>query len=171
MRFCAVSIRITSKPFWANTWAIPLPIVPAPKTAMDFMDSVDICQILSSFLRSPELKSHQDHNDLLHLDCQGDRIAATQTEGREALLQATIFQGVDQGRENARARGADGMTERDGSTVNIDAIPIPAEFATIGDGLGCKCFVSLDQVEVVDLDIHLLAQFADRVDRGVKQEF
>ena len=30
----AISTRLTLYPFWAKTWAIPLPMVPAPITAI-----------------------------------------------------------------------------------------------------------------------------------------
>src|SRR5690606_17246531 len=32
-----ISIRLTLNPFWAKTWAIPFPMVPAPMTAMCFI--------------------------------------------------------------------------------------------------------------------------------------
>src|SRR5437660_5544874 len=46
---CATSTRRTLKPAWANTWAMPLPIVPAPITP-----TVLICGIALS-------RSHDGH--------------------------------------------------------------------------------------------------------------
>ena len=44
------------------------------------------------------------------------------------------------------------MTERDGSTIDVDLVVIEAELAHAGNGLNCEGFVQFDDVHIVEVD-------------------
>src|SRR6185436_1181245 len=90
-----------------------------------------------------------------------DRSAAAEAQGREAVVALAPAQLVQQGRDDSRSRGADGMAERDGPAVDVDLVPVEAELAPVGDGLRGECLVDLDEVEVADGHVELLEQLAD----------
>ena len=48
------------------------------------------------------------------------------------------------------------MTQRDRSTIDIDARPVPIEFAPVSQSLSRKGFVDLDQVEVAQFEVRTL---------------
>ncbi len=54
------------------------------------------------------------------LDTQCDAHAAADTQGGQALLAARPLQLVEQGGQDARARGADRVTDGDGAAVDVD---------------------------------------------------
>src|SRR3954464_2475355 len=105
---CA-STSTTSMPDCAATWAMPPPICPAPMTPI-----FATC--------------------ILALDHHGDRFAAADAQRRHAALLALRLQRVQKRRQNARARGADGMAERHGAAMHIDLLGIEAEQLIVGDG-------------------------------------
>src|SRR5215210_705839 len=61
------------------------------------------------------------------------------------------------------------MAQRDGAAVDVDAIPVPAELASIGDGLNGEGLIGLDQIIVLDSGAGLLHQGAYRHDRGKEE--
>src|SRR6266581_4567128 len=63
-----------------------------------------------------------------------------------------------QGDQHTRAAGADGVAEGNGATVYVHPRPIPVEFPAVGQGLGVKCFVDLDEVEIANLHACALKQ-------------
>src|SRR6266700_40608 len=63
-----------------------------------------------------------------------------------------------QGDQDTRAAGANGVAEGNGATVYVHARPIPVEFPAVGQGLGGKGFVDLDQVEIANLHACALKQ-------------
>ena len=55
---------------------------------------------------------------------------------------------VQQRHRDARPGAADGMAERDGAAVDVEALAIEMEFAIAGQHLGGKGFVELDEIEI-----------------------
>src|SRR5258708_39195344 len=87
-----------------------------------------------------------------HLNRHRHRSTATQAQRRQSSATAPAAQFVDQSGQDARAAGANGMAQRNRSTVNVYARPIPVEFFTIRQGLRRKGFVDLDQVKIAELE-------------------
>src|SRR5690606_18839682 len=85
------------------------------------------------------------------LDRKRDGVATAEAERRDTALRVALLQRVQQCDQDARARRADRVTERDGAAVHVDAVPVPAQLATIGQSLHRERLVRLDQVVVVDL--------------------
>src|SRR5258708_7730562 len=87
-----------------------------------------------------------------HLHRHRHRPTAAQPQRRQSSATAPPAQFVDQRGQDARAAGADGMAQRNRSTVYVYARPIPVEFFTIRQGLRRKGFVDLDQVKIAELE-------------------
>src|SRR6266542_296767 len=130
----AMSMSWTSNPAWANTWAIPLPIVPAPITPTRLMSGI------------LDLTIHQS-SDSLHGQC--DAVAAAQTERCNAALQVAPPQRIQQRRQYARAAGADRMAERDRPAVHVHPGGIDAKLPQDRDGLDRERFIDLEEVDGV----------------------
>src|SRR3989337_971328 len=108
---------------------MPLPIVPPPQTAIDLIFSVGI-RAISGLAGFGNLR-----RSLLQLDGHRDGVAASKTQGGETFFQSTILQSIDQRGENPGAGSADRMPEGYGAAMDVDTVPIPAQFAAVGNSL------------------------------------
>src|SRR5260370_34295077 len=88
---------------------------------------------------------------LLYLNRHRHRASHTEAERGQAAPTAASAQLVDQSGEYAGATGANGMAEGDGAAVDVHTRPVPIQLFAVGQSLGRKGFVDLDQVEVADL--------------------
>ncbi len=88
--------------------------------------------------------------NLQFFDDGGYALAAADAEGGKAAFGAAEFHGVEQGYEDARAAGADGVAEGDGAAVDVDFFLDEAEFFADGQELGGEGFVGFDEVDVVE---------------------
>src|SRR5436853_190538 len=69
------------------------------------------------------------------LDAERNRITPAQAQSSQAFLCSAIFHRIQKRRQNARTTCADGMSERNRSTIDVDAVPIPAALLAIGNRL------------------------------------
>src|ERR1051325_11520307 len=83
-------------------------------------------------------------------NAEGHRIAAAETERREAARGIAVDHGMQQCRENTRAASADRMAERNRAAVHVDAIPVPREALSVRQRLRGERFVRFDEIEVAD---------------------
>src|ERR1700730_10141622 len=88
---CETSTRRTENPCCANTWALPLPIVPAPITPTALIIDLAVYQPRTTRKRKTVLRLKPFHS-------QGDAVAAAETERRDAALQVSVLQRVEQRR-------------------------------------------------------------------------
>src|SRR5437588_9992774 len=86
---------------------------------------------------------------LIARDAHRNSHAAADAQRREALLGVTLLHFVEQGHQNARARCADRMTERDRAAIDVDPVGVPAEVAVDRAGLRRERLVGLDEVEIL----------------------
>src|SRR6266581_3857669 len=88
----------------------------------------------------------------LHLNghCYGP--ATAQAECGEASATATAVQFIDEGGQDTGAAGADGVTKRNCSAVDVYARPIPVKLFAVCQGLRGKGFVDFDQVKIAELE-------------------
>ena len=91
-------------------------------------------------------------------------LAAADTECRQASFRVPALHAVEQRDENARAGSADRVTDRDGATMDVDLVEVPAEFLVDGDRLGREGSVRFDEIQLVDVPASLLETFAGRRD-------
>src|SRR6266403_69221 len=82
-------------------------------------------------------------------DAHRNSHAAADAQRRQALLGVTLLHFVEQRHQNARARCADRMTERDRPAINVDPVRIPAEIPVDRAGLRGKRLVGLDEIEIL----------------------
>src|SRR6185437_14911269 len=87
----------------------------------------------------------------LTLHAQGNAHAAADAKRRQALLRLALLHLMQQGHEHARARGADGMAERDRAAIHVDLRWIEIEVLGDGTSLSGESLVRLDQIEILDL--------------------
>src|SRR5207249_2572511 len=106
---CATSTRRTLKPAWANTWAMPLPIVPAPITPTVLI------------IDKPEPRRHEHAKKKISgtFDRQRDAVAAAEAERRDTARQVAPLQRVQERRQDAAAARADRVAERDGAAIHV----------------------------------------------------
>src|SRR6476660_3295525 len=95
-------------------------------------------------------------------DDHGDALTAADAEGGQAALRVAPLHFVQERDEDAGAAGADRVAESDGATVDVDALPVPAELSPDGEGLCGKCLVGFYQVDVADAE----AAFGERLLRS-----
>src|SRR5438128_479589 len=105
----AASTITTSRPACAATCAMPCPIWPAPTTP-SFLTSIS----------GP-------------LDEQSDAFAAADTQRRAAGLDAGVGHRVQQRDENARARRADRVAERDRAAPDVHLLRVEADHLVVDD--------------------------------------
>src|SRR5947208_15460421 len=86
---------------------------------------------------------------LASFDAHVNSHAAADAQRRQALLGVTFLHFVEQRHENARARRADRVAERDGAAIDVDPVGVPAEVAVDGAGLRRERLVGLDEVEIL----------------------
>src|SRR4051812_40390760 len=89
-------------------------------------------------------------------DGERHRVAAAEAERREAGGEIPILQRVEQRGEHAAPARPDGVPERDGTAVDVDAVPIPLEPSAVGERLRREGLVGLDEVVVADARAFLL---------------
>ena len=58
---------------------------------------------------------------------------------------------MEERRENARAAGADRVTQRDGASIHVHLCGIDSEFPQHGDGLNRERFVQFKQIHFTDV--------------------
>ena len=118
----------TSKPACANTWAMPLPIVPAPTTPTVLIASG--CIPIVRAARSIEARScDRAVRSTSARPPARRRCRRRGTASRCRASRLPALQRVEQRRQHARAARADRVTERDGAAVDVDARRIDAELA------------------------------------------
>src|SRR6187549_751592 len=98
------SCSLTSNPDCANTWAMPLPMVPAPITPTDLIKTrapVDVGLLAFGF-GSPEAESPKPkaRSRLENFYRQRDTIPAAETQRCDAALLSAPAQRVDQRRQH-----------------------------------------------------------------------
>ena len=79
-----------------------------------------------------------------------DAHAAADAQRGETLLGVAALHLEQQRVQDARARRADRMADRDRAAVDVDLAGIPAEALVDSDSLGRERFVGFDQIEIVD---------------------
>src|SRR5579884_3401082 len=97
----------------------------------------------------------------LYLDSHRNGSAATETERCQTATATATAQFINERCQHAGATGADGMSKRDSSAVDIDTRPVPIEFFAVRQRLRGKRFVDLNQVEVADLHAGALQKAID----------
>lgn len=100
-------------------------------------------------------------SDSAALDEHGDGIAAAQAQAADAALPTRAVQSVDEGDENARTRGSDGVTERDAAAGHIELLVRDAKRSHIADHLRGKRFVDLEEVDVCHAEAVVLQDLLD----------
>src|SRR5262245_59538603 len=83
----------------------------------------------------------------LSLDCHRYAHPAADAERGEALLRVALLHLVQQRDEDARARGADRMAERDRAAVHVHLAGVPAHLPVHRDRLRGERLVDLQQIE------------------------
>src|SRR6267143_1020397 len=86
--------------------------------------------------------------DLAPLDSEGHGVASAEAEGGDAALEIAALQFVEQGDEDARAAGADGMAEGDSAAVHVYFFGIELELPRNGNGSDGESFIEFDKVDV-----------------------
>ena len=127
----------------------------------------------------------------MQLEDAGSAHAAADAHGDHAVAHLAASHFLEQRCGEFGAGAAEGMAERDGAAVDVDARRIEAERADDGEGLRGKGLVELDEADVVEgeagelegfgdggdgTDAHLFRQAAgdgvgDEAGEGVKAEF
>lgn len=64
------------------------------------------------------------------------------------MRSAALLQGVQQRDDDARARAADGMPQRDSAAVDVQPVIVHAEFAVEKHAVDGECLVVLEEIEV-----------------------
>src|ERR1700677_4568359 len=72
--------------------------------------------------------AYRKSGSALPFDRHGDGITTSETEGRNSLMHIAAHHFINQRHQNTRAAGADGMPDRDRSTVHVDFCRIQANF-------------------------------------------
>src|SRR5918912_3332949 len=98
---------------------------------------------------------------LLHsFDQKRDAHAAADAEGGEAVARASLVHLVEEGGGDAHTRAADGVAERDGAAVNVEARGVEPKLAVAGDDLRGEGLVKLDEVNLVEREVLSFQQAA-----------
>src|SRR5262245_58452121 len=125
----------------ANTWAMPLPIVPAPMTPIFRMS-------MSALLA----------RGLQPLDRQRHRVPAAEAEPPDARLPARVLERGEQRAQHARAGRADRVAERRRAAPDVRPRGVEAELAADGDRRRRERLVDLVEVEALRGRARLLPQ-------------
>ena len=83
-------------------------------------------------------------------DNSGDPLPHADAHGREAIATAAFFHLVNECRHDSRAAAAEGVTEGNGATVNVELRGIDAELSNASNNLGSKGLVQFHQIDLVD---------------------
>src|SRR6266850_2970160 len=89
------------------------------------------------------------YKNSITLDREGHGVSAAQAKRGDAALQIAALQFVEQGHEDSRSAGADGVAERDGAAVYVNFFGIELELASDGDGSNRESFVEFDEVDIL----------------------
>src|SRR3990172_11741206 len=103
------------------------------------------------------------------LEGHGHGATTTEAEGGEAMTASARGEFVEQGGHDARAAGADGVSQGDRAAVDVHLRPVEAELAAVGQHLGGEGLVDLDEVKVLDGHRRALEQLAHALDRGEEE--
>src|SRR5262245_42139917 len=82
----------------------------------------------------------------LHFYCERHSVSASEAERRNTSPRSSSLHGVEQGRQDARAAGADRMAERDRASVDVDASGIERQLPDNRHHLRGEGFVDLKKV-------------------------
>src|SRR2546428_2087675 len=88
----------------------------------------------------------------------GHSLAARETDGGHAASRLVAGHGVQQRGQDSGAAAPDGVTERDRTAMDVDAIEGDAEITAHAEDHGRKCFVDLKQIHILLPPAHLLEQ-------------
>ena len=83
-------------------------------------------------------------------DDGGDRVSSTEAECGASDVLVPVLQGVQQGGEDTCSGTSDGVTECDGSSVDVEDLVGNVELLLDGTGCGCEGLVVLEEVDIVD---------------------
>src|SRR5437879_4261013 len=104
-----------------------------------------------------------------HLEDDGVALAPARADRRAAEPTAAAAQLEDQAAENARARSADWVAQRDRAAVYVDSVLLDAQHADRVQGDGREGLVDLPQVDVLRLQAGFLQRLASGA-RGSRRE-
>src|SRR6478672_624210 len=104
----------------------------------------------STTISWPELVPRSDQ-----LDDRRDAHAAADAERGEAALLVATGELVDEGAEDHRAGGAEGVAHRDGPAVDVGDVVADAQVAHEAHRDGGERLVDLEEVDVLDLEAGL----------------
>src|SRR5882724_10969691 len=122
--------------------ASPMPRVPPVTTATLAISSSRLRFLFSCFSPSFSARRYSP------FDTHGDAHAAADAERCQAFLGVAPGHFMEQRHQHPRARGADGMAQRNGAAIDVHLAGVPAEFLVHRAGLRRKGLIGLDQVEV-----------------------
>ncbi len=105
----------------------------------------------------------------IHLDDHGVALAAARADRRAAQAAAAPAQLEHERAEDARARGADRMAERDGAAVDVDLVLVDPEHADRVQRDRSERLVDLPQVDVLGLQAGLLERDLGGVRRRARE--
>src|SRR5262245_19519419 len=100
------------------------------------------------------------------LQDHGDALAAADARRRAAERLAALFHLAQQRQQQASARGAERVAERDRAAVDVALLAVELQLLLAAEVLRRERLVDLDQVEVTDLQAGLLARLLDRGHRA-----
>src|SRR5438874_7834884 len=104
--------------------------------------ALPISKTPSLVLRSAKAGLQSSHGGYgLPFDGERDGVAPAQAERADSAMHVAALHFIQEGHENARARGPDGMSNGNRTAVNIDLGGIKTQFADDGDRLHGECFV------------------------------
>src|SRR5918993_5277862 len=121
---------------------------------------------LSSIIPLPALSAYRLLPTALSqsLDQERDAEDAADAERREAAPCAAPLHLVEQRRRDAHPRAADGVAEREGAAVDVEARGVEPQLAVARDDLRGEGFVQLDEVDLVEPQLLSFEQAGDRGD-------
>src|SRR6185295_160877 len=122
----STSATHVTSPACALTCAIPEPMSPQPTTPTVFIAIDTLIGVSFQLERDPEPAAHAERG--------------------EAEPRVSSFHLVEQGRDDACAGRADGMTERDRAAVHVQPLPIEAEVPVAREHLRRERLVQLDEI-------------------------
>ena len=97
------------------------------------------------------------------LDGERDAVAAAEAQRRDAALQVSALQRVEQRRQHAAAARADRVAERDSAAVDVHLRRIDAELVEHGDRLHGERLVQLEEIDVLQIPAGLLRDAGARL--------
>src|SRR5690606_41702933 len=96
---------------------------------------------------------------------QGNTLTPTDAQRGQALACIAALHLMQQGHQDPTARPANGVSQGDRATIDVDLVQIPAQLAGDGQRLGGESFVGFDQVQFLDLPAGLAQAALGRADR------